>query len=579
MNPHLLLGLLPLLLAPLCAQTFVRVRDDITVPRPGAPAVSTSLTSVTGALCGTVLGARDGQAIVNDAGNTLSTNAFMNPACINRRGQLAFVGGATGVRNQGVFVADQNGVRAIAMGCGQGGGSGQHGSCGDPSPLGGTFAGFFQGTVFAPPINDDGDVLFLADLANATASRALFLYIASGPAIVKIAAVGDASPLGGSITALGPGSLDRDRRVLFLAQSTNSPQYVADILQWDNGALTVFSAVGSPAPGGATVAMLGTESFGFVDGTTVFAGPVPSMNDCGQVAYRIITNGGSVGRGIAVRQNGADSWYLTDAMQTPNGGSYFDFQGAAINGNGQIAVFADYMLSGNPTSGWFAGAPGNWRNALSFYDQVDGGQCYGLAFSRVPMTPISDDGDVVVWCDLNPNGNMGRIVLCASDGSHTILARQGSPTGAGGNYGSIDAWPSMNSSGRVSISAGTPGASWISAHLEAVLCGPAVASSPCVSLNDNLRVDDFGPAGSSFLLCASFGTQNLPLPPYGTLLIGPSIAILAGPLPYPGLSGPHTLSLTVPGIPALNGLTVHFQSLAFGTSSIDLTNRASTRVR
>jgi hypothetical protein len=306
---------------------------------------------------------------------------------------------------------------------------------------------------------------------------------------------------------------------------------------------------------------------------------VPSINDCGLVAFRIITNGGPVGRGIAVRQNGTDSWYLTDAMATPNGGSYFDFQGAALNGNGQIAVFADYMLSSAPTSGWFVGRPGNWRNALSFYDPVDGGQCHGLAFSRVPMTPLTDDGDLVVWCDLNANGNMGRIVVCASDGSKTVLARQAGPTGTGGNYGYIDAWPSLSSNGRAAISAGTPGAPWTSAHLTGVLCGPAVASSPCASPGDSLRVDDFGQAGGSFLLFASFTTQNVPAAPYGTVLIGPSIAMLTGVASYPGLSGPHTLALPVPNIPALNGMTLHFQSFAFAASGIQLTNRASTQLR
>ena len=570
---------LVLLLAPLGAQTFVRVRDDIVAPRHATAPTSTSLTSVTGASCGTVVGVSDGMPIVNAPGAYVTTNAFMNPACINRRGELAFVGDATGSRNQGIFVADSAGVHAIAMGCGGGGGSGQHGSCGDPSPIGGSFAGFFGGTVFTPAINDNGDVLFLADLFNASSPRGLFLYLASAQSFVKICAIGDPSPLGGTVTAIGPGNLNRDLDVVFLAQSSGGQQYVCDLLQWNAGALSVFSATGYPAPGGATVSMLGTESFGFVDGTTVFAGPVPSINDCGQVAFRIITNGGAVGRGIAVRQNGVDSWYLTDAMQSPNGGSYFDFQGAAINGSGQIAVFSDYMLNGNATSGWFVGKPGNWRHALSFYDSVDGGQVYGLAFSRLPMNFLTDDGDVVVWCDLNSNGNMGRVVLCTSDGSKVVLARQGSPTGVGGSFGYIDAWPSLNSAGRVSISSGTPGATFTSAHLVGVLCGPGVASSPCTSLNDNIRVDDFGPAGGSFLLFASFHAQNVPLPPYGALMIGPSMVMLQGPTPYPGLSGPRTLSLPVPNMPVLVGLSLHFQSLGITPSTLLLSNRATTALR
>ncbi|MBK9388320.1 MAG: hypothetical protein IPN34_26160 [Planctomycetes bacterium] len=350
-----------LTVAPASAQHYVRVRDNILEARGASGPARSSLTSSTAMHCGTREVVYDGQPFLNGGGATVITNGFMNSACMNRSGAIAFVGDATGPRNQGIFVSDALGLRAIAMGCGQGGGSGRFGICGDPTPVGGTFGGFFSSTIFAPPINEEGDVLFLADVVGGSTTRALFLYVAGSQTIAKVAGVGDPSPLGGVFTALGPGALDRDREVLFLARSTGSNAYVADIFRWRSGAVSRFCATGDPAPGGATVAMLGTESFGFVDGTTVFAGPVPSINDCGQVAYRIITNGGAVGTGIAVRSNGVDQWYLTDAMTTPRGGTYFDFQGALLNGNGQIAVFAEYMVNGNPTGGWIVGRPGSWR--------------------------------------------------------------------------------------------------------------------------------------------------------------------------------------------------------------------------
>lgn len=580
MSPRFAFVVLFVLLAPIAAQNLVRVHDNVFEKRGVAGRGRVSVTSNTAALCGTLVTAHDGQPILNRIGATVITKGFMNPACINRHGVIAFVGDATGARNQGIFVADGTGVRAIAMGCGQGGGSGRFGTCGDPSPVGGTFGGFFDSTVFAPPINEEGDVLFLADIVNGSTTRALFLFLAGSQTIVKVAAVGDPSPLGGVFTALGPGSLDRDGQVLFLARSTGSNQYLADIFLWQSGAVSSFCVAGDPAPGGATVGMLGTESFGFVDGTTVFAGPVPSINDCGQVAFRIITNGGAVNVGVAVRTNGTDAWYLTDTMTTPVGGTYFDFQGAVINGNGQIAVFAEYLQGGNPSGGWFVGRPGSWRAALCFNDPVDGGRCIVLGFSRAPMTPLADNGDLVVWCDLDPNQTMGRVLVSAADGSLTVLARQGGPTGAGGDYGVIDGWPSMNSSGRVSISSGMWNAAWNSAYLTAVLCGPGVASSPCRSPGDSLQIDDFGPAGASFVLCVSTATQNLLVPPFGTLLIGGSAPILTltGLVPYPGLSGPHVQVLSVPNDPALVGLAVHFQSVAFTATSVELTNRASSLV-
>ncbi|MCC6670680.1 MAG: hypothetical protein IT458_06450 [Planctomycetes bacterium] len=580
MSTRALVFVLPLLLAPLCAQNFVRVRDNVLERRGPAGPGQSAPDSVAPPHCGTRIAAYDGEPILNGGGATLITNAFMNPACMNRTGTIAFYAGATGARNQGIFVADGTGVRAIVMGCGQGGGSGQHGTCGDPSPVGGTFAGFFSSTVFAPPINEDGDVLFLADIKNGTTTRGLFLYLAGSQTIVKVAGVGDPSPLGGVFTALGPGSLDRDRQVLFLARSTGSNQYLADIFRWKSGTVSRFCVAGDPAPGGATVGMLGTESFGFVDGTTVFAGPLPSINDCGQVAYRIITTGGPVGVGIAVRSNGTDAWYLTDTMSTPVGGTYFDFQGPILNGGGQIAVFAEFMQGGNPSGGWFVGRPGSWRAALCFNDPVDGGLCIVLGFSRPPMTPLSDNGDLVVWCDLDPNQTKGRILLSAADGSRTVLARQGGPTGTGADYGVIDGWPSMDSSGRVSISTGATGGTWNSAHLTPVLCGPGVSSNPCRSPGDTLQIDDYGPGGASFVLFFSTAMQNQPLPPFGTLLIGPTpILALTGVVPYPGFSGPHAQLLPIPNNPALRGLSLHFQSLALIPSDYQLTNRATSLLR
>ena len=76
--------------------------------------------------------------------------------------------------------------------------------CGDASPIGGHFGGFFFGTVFTPDINDAGDVLFFCDVNGGDSRRALFLYQAASGQIVKVAAVGDPSPIGGTFGAVGP---------------------------------------------------------------------------------------------------------------------------------------------------------------------------------------------------------------------------------------------------------------------------------------------------------------------------------------------------------------------------------------
>jgi hypothetical protein len=104
-------------------------------------------------------------------------------------------------------------------------------------------------------------------------------------------------------------------------------------------------------------------------------------------------------------------------------------QAASINNAGQIAFFADYHPTPDTiNSGWFGGAPGNWRKVVVFFDPIDGGQCLGLAYSRNPMQTIDAAGNVVFWANLDSNGTADRLVLGLTDGNLLIAARRGDPT-------------------------------------------------------------------------------------------------------------------------------------------------------
>ena len=263
-----------------------------------------------------------------------------------------------------------------------------------------------------------------------------------------------------------PGLLNNNGKVVFLAsqvgQTVNS-----NLFMWDNGVVTKVAAIGDPAPGGGTFSALGTESFGFQDGTFIPVGPVPDINDSDQIAFRAIVSGGITQRGIVVRTDQVDEWYVKVPDPTPIGGTYLDMQAASINNAGQIAFFADYHPTPQTTnSGWFAGAPGNWRKVVVFFDPIDGGQCLGLAFSRNPMQTIDAAGNVVFWANLDSNGTADRLVLGLTDGNLLIAARRGDPTPIGGTFGSMDAWPAVN--GNIgTLNVATPGAQngALSAHM------------------------------------------------------------------------------------------------------------------
>jgi len=455
------------------ATTFVRVHDSTERTQIASPQQSNSLTSPgapSGSICGVESRAAHGQVAPNTNGGTLNPVAFANPTTVNASGRVAFNSQVDGSdRNQGVFIADSDAtIGAIAIGCGGLGGSGDTTSmCGDASPIGGHFGGFFFGTAFTPDINDAGDVLFFCDVNGGDSRRALFFYQAASGQIVKVAAVGDPSPIGGTFGAVGPGSINNNGKVVFLA-SPAGETINSNLFMWDNGVVTKVAAVGDPAPGGGTFSALGTESIGgFPDGTSIPIGPVPDINDSDQIAFRAIVTGGITQRGIVVRTNQVDEWYVKVPDPTPIGGTYLDMQAAAINNSGQIAFFADYHPDPNTiNSGWFAGSPANWRKVVVFFDPIDGGQCLGLAFSRNPMQSIDAAGNVVFWANLDSNGTSDRLVLGLTNGNLLIAGRRGDPTPIGGTFGSMDAWPAIN--GNIgTLNVATPGAQngALSAHM------------------------------------------------------------------------------------------------------------------
>jgi hypothetical protein len=454
-------------------KTLVKVHDNEQRTQIASPQLNYSVTSPgtpSGTICGVESRAAHGQVAPNTNGGTLNPAAFFNPTTVNASGRVAFNSQVDGSdRNQGVFVADSDGtITAIAIGCGAVGGGGDTTSmCGDASPIGGHFGGFFSGTVFTPDINDAGDVLFFCDVNGGDSRRALFLYQAASGQIVKVAAVGDPSPIGDTFGAVGPGSINNNGKVVFLASQVGDTVN-SHLFMWDNGVVTKIAALGDPAPGGGTFSGLGTESFGgFPDGTSIPVGPVPDINDSDQIAFRAIVSGGITSRGIIVRTDQVDEWYVKVPDPTPIGGTYFDMQAASINNAGQIAFFSDYRPTPDTfNSGWFAGAPGNWRKVVVFFDPIDGGECLGLAFSRNPMQTIDAAGNVVFWANLDSNGTSDRLVLGLTDGNLLIAARRGDPTPIGGTFGSMDAWPAINgNTGTLNVA--TPGAQngALSAHM------------------------------------------------------------------------------------------------------------------
>ena len=456
-----------LLAATAAGQTYVRISDEVTIPGCDGrlEPVATMYGQRDRARCDWMPAGFDFAAYAwhnqpAPEGGTLYPLAIANPAIINNAGRIAFMSQVTGLeRNQGIFVADESGLTPIVIGCGGGGGSGDPGSgVGDPSPLGGTFTGFFGGTVFAPPINDNGDVLFFADVDGGSAPRGLFLYQADSGQIISVAAVGDPSPLGGTLTEIGPGSMNNNDEIVFIAK--NSGTNNVNILKWTDGAITKHVAVGDPAPGGGTFSILAGESLGFVDGTRIPIGDVPGINNVGQVSFFSVIQGGPGGRGLFVTTDDVHEAYVRNGETTPAGGTFLDFQAPLLNNLGQIAFFADVNLGGGQyTSGWFVGTAGNWRKALAFYDEIAGGEVCIQAISRNPIQPLDNCGNLLAFCAVrySDSTELDTLIISPSEGGPIVLAQEGDANVLGGEVGGMNGWHAMNNSWQGLLSCYTPG--------------------------------------------------------------------------------------------------------------------------
>jgi hypothetical protein len=175
------------------------------------------------------------------------------------------------------------------------------------------------------------------------------------------------------------------------------------------------------------------------------------------------------GHRLFVSTGGSHVLYLATGSPVPGGGVHQAFQAPHLNAWGEIAFFSDFEVSpGNFNSGLFVGAPIGWRKAAAFFDPLPGGgECFGLAFSRNPLTPLDDEGNFVFWTTAQFAGGaqQEQLIVSRREGGLELLAAAGQPSPLGGTLGFFNPWFSQHV-GRVGLSATTPGAPGVlSAHL------------------------------------------------------------------------------------------------------------------
>jgi hypothetical protein len=443
-------------------------------------------------------------------------------------GKVAFVSAISGTsRNQAVMVSDGVTLRAIAVGCGGEGGEGAPGSCGDPTPIGGTFAGFFRGPWYAPVLDEAGDVLFLSDVFGGGTSRGLFLHRESTGLLETIAYVGQLSPSGATITGLGPGSLDANGGVVFLARTQPGIGRANEILANDGGLLTLVAAEGGAGPDGPYDFVSTTLEICH-DGTSVTLAPVPVRDAQGRVAH----GGGtttSQGVGLVLTTPGrAPEWIARDHLPTPVGGYFDQFGAAAFAPNGELYFEARYTWTNGWRTGVFAGRPGNLRKILASFDPIGTSTCAAMDRSANPFRWIGRSGEIVLWTRIqHADLSFGEaIVRVRANGVAEILAEPGDPGPAGGVITELGKYPSIDEGGRVLqsaiVDAGAPrNTIWITEP-----CGTpeTFCEGKPSSLGCTPRIAGFGSASATSSGAFLVNADSVPSHRTAYLLYGPGAA-------------------------------------------------------
>jgi hypothetical protein len=326
----------------------------------------------------------------------------------------------------------------------------------------------------------------------------LFFFDSASQLTTTIAAIGDPAPTGGTIGAIGVGTLSEGGEVAFLAWRTGPSD--AMVLRWDQGSLMKIAEVGDPVPGGGTLSFVNTSSAGFADGTLLPSAPTPLALVGGDVLF-----GG--------RYNAPNPpFQLTDAYFKWSGGQSTRLYGDGdpiigggvlkqigeplVNATGEMAISSQVVIGSQYQIVWYRGSPGNWTRVVGQQDFLNGWQIKGMAGSKAQFQALDDAGNLVLWTDChNPSTNRRheQILIDRPGRGLTVIATEGDTSPLGGVYGqptppgnlskAFFEWPSMSAFGEALICtdlvSGTVSAG--SALLVFDLCIPPAPTSYCTA--------------------------------------------------------------------------------------------------
>lgn len=346
---------------------------------------------------------------------------------------------------------------------------------GQTSPIGGTYLGF----PGSPVLNESGQILFYSSLTGGTANNGLF--VGTPGSFQPIVYQGLTAPDGGTFNGATNYVLNANGQAVFVSNITGGSA-ANGIFVGTPGSIQTIALAGTAAPAGGNydsfsppninsfgkvvfrstltsgssthgsftgvpgsidvVALQGSSAPGGGTFTNLAASPL--INDLGQVAFQATASGTSGNSLFAGLPNSLQAVVRT-GLATPIGGTYNGVGFPALNGVGQVA-FTATITGGPTTSAIFAGQPSSLQAVARSGTATPAGGNFGLSSG----TPVLNSNGQVAFTSSITGGTSTFGIFTGIPGNIQTVVLEGTPTPSGGNFSSLST-PMLNSVGQVAF--------------------------------------------------------------------------------------------------------------------------------
>ena len=330
-----------------------------------------------------------------------------------------------------IFVATvRGGATALGIFLTSGGAITKVAAQGDATPIGGTFQNFKLGRPSPTP---SGKVVFVAAVAGGKASKAIFLV--SQGAIRKVVALGDPTPIGGTFDDIDERPSVNDDETVVLTASIKGGPSSGGVFLFAKGALTKLVAEGDPAPIGGKFARSYSR---------------PTINARGAAVVSASIDGGPAPHGVFLAVGGALTPVVRSGDPAPatGGARFVRFQDADLNERDEIP-FRAQLEGGAAAEGFFVASQGRIVKVVASGDSLPSGEKLDAPAGR----PSANGRGAVAFLARLKDG-VG--IFLASNGAVTKVVTQDDPTPVGGTFGRLFP-PSLTDSGAIVFRASVVG--------------------------------------------------------------------------------------------------------------------------